>query len=127
VLAHLADAEEKGFLSRFRAIASEDNPLLPAYDQLALFRSGAKFDGIAELANFEKRRRETLAFLHTQPPSVSARSGRHQELGSVTFEQVLNEFPFHDLGHIRQVIDLYRSHAFYPNMGAIQSYYKIDP
>ena len=51
VLAHLADLEEKGFVSRFHAIATEDNPHLPAYDQLALFRGGGKFDGRAELEN----------------------------------------------------------------------------
>lgn len=32
VLAHLADVEVKGFVSRFRAIAADENPLLPAYD-----------------------------------------------------------------------------------------------
>ncbi len=29
------------------------------------------------------------------------------------FAQLLNEFAFHDLGHIRQVMELYRSHVFY--------------
>jgi len=49
VLAHLADVEVKGFVSRFRIIAGEADPLLPAYDQLALFRSGTKFDGMTSL------------------------------------------------------------------------------
>src|SRR5713101_4780085 len=53
VLAHLADVEVKGFVSRFKAIADQDNPFLPAYNQLALFRSCTKFDGFAELSNFE--------------------------------------------------------------------------
>src|SRR5579872_953444 len=52
VLVHLVDVEEKGFISRFRAIAAEDNPPLPAYDQLGLFRGGGKFDGRAELEKF---------------------------------------------------------------------------
>jgi hypothetical protein len=33
--------------------------------------------------------------------------------------QLLNEFAFHD-GHIRQVLELYRSHVLYPEMGAYQ-------
>ena len=33
VLAHLADVEPRG-VSRCRAIVEQDNPLLPAYDQL---------------------------------------------------------------------------------------------
>jgi hypothetical protein len=39
----------------------------------------------------------------------------------------LNESAFHDLGHIRQVMELYRSHVFYPEMGAYRGYYKINP
>ena len=57
VLAHLADVEVRGMTSRLRAIAGEDNPHLPAYDQLELFRSGKKFDGRAELGRFENERR----------------------------------------------------------------------
>lgn len=127
VLAHLADVEVKGFVSRFRAIAREENPLLPAYDQLALFRLVTKFDGMAELNKFERQRRETLAWLASLPPSVGPRTARHEELGPLTFDQLLHEFAFHDLAHIRQIIELYRSRAFFPKMGVFQSYYKINP
>ena len=128
VLAHLADVEEKGFVSRFRAIAAEDNPHLPAYDQWALFRGGAKFDGREELEKFARLRTKTLALLNELPPSVMGRTGRHEELGgTITFGELLHEFVFHDLGHIRQIMELYRAHAFYPNMGVFQSYYQINP
>lgn len=127
VLAHLADVEVKGFVGRFRAIAAEENPVLPAYDQLALFRSVTRFAAMAELDKFERQRRETLAWLASLPPSVCQRMGRHEELGTITFDQLLHEFAFHDLGHIRQIMELYRSHAFFPKMGVFQSYYKINP
>ncbi len=127
VLAHLADVEVKGMWSRLRAIAGEDNPCLPAYDQLELFRSGKKFDGPSELVKFANARLDTLSFLDSLPASVGERAGRHEELGVITFRELLHEFAFHDLGHIRQIVELYRSHAFYPNMGAFQSYYKIHP
>lgn len=127
VLAHLAEAELKGFVDRFRAIANEDDPLLPYYDQLALFRDGAKFDARKELDSFERLRGETLGWMRALPASVLARSGQHERFGKITFGVLLNEFAFHDLGHIRQVAELYRSHAFYPKMGGFQSYYKINP
>jgi len=127
VLAHLASVEIKGFVNRFRAIVEQDNPFLPSYDQLDQFRAAKKFDGRAELSTFEHERRDTLAWLDSLPSSVGVRTGRHEELGVLSFDQLLNEFAFHDLGHIRQVIELYRSHAFYPNMGVFQSYYKIHP
>ncbi|MGD0299886.1 MAG: DinB family protein [Bryobacteraceae bacterium] len=127
VLAHLADVEVKGFLSRFQAIAAEDHPFLPFYDQLALFRERSQFDGRAELIRFASLRVDTLAWLEAAPADASERTGRHQQLGVISFGQLLNEFAFHDLGHIRQVIELYRSHAFYPKMGAFQNYYHINP
>jgi DinB superfamily len=127
VLAHLADVEVKGFMSRFHEILEQDHPFLPAYDQLVLFRVRNKFDGRAELDRFAALRAETLAWLKASPPNAAARTGRHEQLGVVSFEQLLNEFAFHDLGHIRQVIELYRSHTFYPKMGVFQSYYNISP
>jgi hypothetical protein len=127
VLAHLADVELNGFVSRFRAIAEQENPSLPAYNQLALFESGARFDGREELSRFERRRADTLAWLKTLPPDVESRLGRHEELGVISFGQLLNEFAFHDLGHIRQIAEVYRSRAFFPNMGVFQNYYTIHP
>jgi hypothetical protein len=127
VLTHLADVELNGFVCRFRAIAEQDNPPLPVYDQLALFRSRKNFDGRAEFHTFEQERKNTLAWLKTLPDSVALRTGQHEELGAISFDELLHEFAFHDLGHIRQIIELYRSHAFYPHMGGFRSYYKINP
>jgi hypothetical protein len=127
VLAHLAEVETDGFMSRFRAMARQDGSFLPAYDQLALFQTGATFDGRAELDRFESQRSQTLTWLQSLPASVGERQGLHEQLGMLSFLQLLNEFAFHDLGHIRQILELYRSRAFYPNMGVFQSYYKICP
>jgi DinB superfamily len=127
VLAHLADVEINGFYSRFKAMLGEEQALLPAYDQLALFRSGTHFDPYAEMARFEEERSATLALLQTMPDGAGERSGRHAELGFLTVAQLLNEFAFHDLGHIRQIMELYRSFVFYPEMGVYQGYYTIKP
>lgn len=127
VLAHLADVEVNGFMSRFRDILQQDNPFLPSYDQLALFQNRNTFDARAELDRFASLRANTLTWLKAAPAEAAARTGRHEQLGVITFGQLLNEFAFHDLGHIRQVLELYRSHAFYPNMGVFQNYYTINP
>jgi hypothetical protein len=79
------------------------------------------------MARFEEERGQTLALLEGMPHGAGERSGRHAELGAITVAQLLNEFAFHDLGHIRQVTELYRAHVFYPEMGAYRGYYKIDP
>ena len=127
VLAHLADVEIAGFRDRFEAMLGANEPVLPSYDQLALFRLEMRFDPFVEMARFEQRRGKTLALLEAMPEGAAERSGRHVDFGLITVGQLLNEFAFHDMGHIRQVMELYRAHVFYPEMGAYQAYYKINP
>jgi hypothetical protein len=45
----------------------------------------------------------------------------------LTFEHLLNEFAFHDMGHVRQILELCRAQAYYPAMGGWQKYYAINP
>jgi len=127
VLAHLADVEIRGFRDRFEPMLRTDRPLLASYDQWALFRERTEFDPYAEMARFEERRVATLALLRGMPEGAGERVGQHAELGEITIAQLMNEFAFHDLGHIRQVMELYRSRVFYPEMGAYQGYYRIAP
>jgi hypothetical protein len=127
VLAHLAEVETRGFQSRFTAMLSSPDAVLPAYDQMAQFRARTEFDPHAEIARFQAARADTLAMLEHLPDGAGERSGRHEELGPITVAQLLNEFAFHDLGHVRQVMELYRSQVFFPEMGVYQGYYKINP
>ena len=127
VMAHLADIEANAFGKRFRAMADSEMPALPKYDQQGLFQRGTRFDGMQELGLFQERRRETLAWLKTQPASVADRGGVHGELGPITFGQLLHEFAFHDLGHIRQIAELLRTRVFYPEIGAFQKYFTVSP
>lgn len=127
VMAHLAEVEIKGFQSRFQAMLATEKPLLKAYDQTALFRTRSNFDAAAELHRFEELRAKSLAMLEEMPEGAGDRSGRHEELGELTVSELLNEFAFHDLGHIRQVMELYRSRLFYPEMGVYRGYYRINP
>ncbi len=127
VLAHLFEAEQNVFLRRLTLIAGQDNPDLPIYDQMEMFKTRSAFDARRELDNFQRERRRTVDWLRGVPESAAARTGRHAELGVITFSEVLHELAFHDLGHIRQIAELYRSHAFYPKIGGFQRYYAIHP
>jgi hypothetical protein len=61
------------------------------------------------------------------PAGAGERSGQHEDLGTITVAQLVNEFAFHDLGHTRQILELYRAHVFYPAAGPYQGYYRINP
>jgi hypothetical protein len=129
VLAHLAEAEALAFRDRVKMMLDHESPLLEAYDQNAAYTAG-RYSGARARENlkiFCHERDRTLSWLRYIPAGMSSRTGRHAEYGPITVGQLMNEWAFHDLGHIRQITELYRSRAFWPAMGAFQKTYKINP
>ncbi|HXW57284.1 MAG TPA: DinB family protein [Candidatus Cybelea sp.] len=128
VLAHLADAEVVAFRERVRAMMEKDNPPLEGYDQMAAYAAGKYVGkGRENLKRFCHERDRSLSFLRYVSSSVLGRKGQHAKIGPITIGQVMNEWAFHDLGHIRQIAELYRSRAFYPYSGPFQQFYTIRP
>lgn len=128
ILAHLADIERL-YSERVRSILAEDAPALRPYDQNVASASGVYSGGSASehLASFTALRRATVALLKSAGSSVGERTGKHAELGVVTLSQMLNELASHDLGHLRQIAELYRAHAFHPYAGPFQKYSNPKP
>lgn len=131
VFAHLIDVESKGFRGRIEAMLMSDDPPLAKYDQTKEIEAATtKYAGATRdqlLHTFEQERAETLRFLLRIPATALERTGQHQELGPITARVLINEWAFHDLGHVRQIAELYRSRAFYPNMDGFRKYYTINP
>ena len=127
VLGHLADVEIV-VRERLRRMVEEESPAIAAYDQNAAYAAG-KYAGLGkdQLHKFCHERDRTLSWLRYQPAGAARRTATHSELGSITVAQLLNEWAFHDLGHIRQIAELYRSKIFYPQMGGFQRYYTVKP
>jgi hypothetical protein len=129
VLAHLADTEVKGFRERIEQMLKSDSARLAEYDQEAIYKEGRYSQGKARdhLHNFCHERDRSLSFLRYIPASVGGRAADHSTIGKVTIDDLMNEWAFHDLGHIRQITELFRSRAFYPRLGAFQQFYTIHP
>src|SRR5260370_14729793 len=68
-----------------------------------------------------------LALLTGLPASAGARTGVHSELGMVTLAHMLNEWASHDLGHLRQIAELYRAREFHPHSGPFIKYLNLKP
>ncbi len=128
VLAHLAETELM-FRERTRKMLEEESPELPAYDQNAAYAAGSysRCRARENLKKFCHERDRSLSWLRYLPAAAIARAGRHAELGRITVGELMHEWAFHDLGHIRQIAELYRAHAFYPRMGPFQRYYSVKP
>lgn len=128
VLAHLS-ALEAVYADRVLRVVAEESPALMKYDLAGASARGDYSRGSAgeNLALFTRTRRSTLAMLTGLPASAGARTGVHSELGAVTLAQMLNEWANHDLGHLRQIAELYRAHAFHPHSGPFMQYSNPKP
>ena len=128
VLAHLVEVETV-FRKRAKLMVEQENPLLEAYDQNAAYATGKYSSGRAQehLRQFCHERDLSISWLRYLPAKALPRTGQHSELGRITVSELLHEWAFHDLGHIRQIAELYRARAFYPRMGGFQKYYTVKP
>jgi hypothetical protein len=129
VLAHLADVEVAAFRERVERMVQTDMPQLATYDQDEQYKAGRYTGGKAReyLKTFCHERDRSVTWLRYMPESILGRKGQHEKFGQITVGHLLNEWAFHDLGHIRQIAELFRARAFYPAMGPFQNFYTVKP
>jgi hypothetical protein len=129
VMAHLCEVETQVFRTRLARMVNEDRPQLDSYDQEAIGVAGGYNgrDVHESLTAFQQHRLDNLAYMKYLPAAMEGRVGLPAELGPITVGQLLNEWAFHDLGHIRQMVELLRAYRYYPNLGVFQKYYTVNP
>lgn len=126
ILAHLADVEEVGMRARVAAMIEEDEPVLLPFDQekRAVELRYDRKDPRRSLESFARQRRANVRWLRTLKPAQLKRQGRHQVVGIITAAEMIHEWAFHDLGHIKQILEVKR-YALWPHMGRMQEFYKL--
>ena len=125
VLAHLL-AIEQLYGDRAKRIVVDQNPILAKYvgpNEAEIREKSAR----QYLGDFVALRQAHYFFWHGIPSSACSRTGIHPEMGAITLLQLLNELANHDLGHLRQIAELYRAKAFYPHAGPFQRYSNPKP
>ena len=130
VIEHLSHVEGHGFRSRMDQMVESTLPEMLEYDQEAFAAKGQYSGRDIEdsFDHWEDQRDANIQFLRgLDEAAVIARQGKHERLGIITVGDLLNEWAFHDMGHIRQILELLRSHRYYPNMGRFQSIYRPAP
>ena len=129
VLAHLADVEVVGFRDRIQLMLEKNNPQLDAYDQNGAYAAG-RYSATKARENLKKfchERDRSLSALRYVPPGVLARGGQHAKIGPITVGQLMNEWAFHDLGHIRQIAELARARKYQAAAGPMGTSYNLKP
>src|SRR5579862_7883606 len=124
VLAHLADVEEFGMRARVADMIELDCPTLPPFDQeaRAIELKYKSIDPTRSLASLLSQRQANLKWLRTLRPAHLKREGIHQTVGKICVEELITEWAFHDLGHLKQILEIKR-YALFPHMGNMRAFY----
>jgi len=104
VVCHLRDAEERT-IERVRAMRDQANPFLSGYDQeqWARERHYARADLREALAAFIRLRAQHVADLAGLDAAGWARTGRHEEQGTITIANLAIHIVAHDAIHCAQM------------------------
>ena len=104
IACHLRDVEEF-YLERVELILAHDEPPLPTFDpdRWAEERQYRRQDGVAAVAAFATRRRDTLAALDRLRPEQWERAGLHALRGRMSVVRIVHGWAKHDDGHLDQV------------------------
>ena len=127
ILAHLEDIEQIGFRERIRDIVEQDRPTLPAIDQEGRARALRydRKDPKRLLDSWSRQRRANLKWLRTLRPAQLKRQGIHEKVGEMSAEEFVYEWAFHDLGHLKQILEVKR-YALFPRIGTMREFYKLS-
>jgi hypothetical protein len=125
VLGHMVMIE-KLYEQRARRIVLEESPALAKHEAPAEGEEQKK-SARQHMEEFVPLRRAFVFYLHSIPAAAAGRTGQHAELGSISLSQMLHELANHDLGHLRQIAELYRGYSFYPHAGPFQKYSHPKP
>jgi uncharacterized damage-inducible protein DinB len=127
VLAHLDDVEEIGMRARVAAMIETENPLLPSFDQekRAQEMKYNRKHPLRSLASLARQRQANVKWLERLKPAQLKRKGTHEKVGELTAEELVTEWAFHDLGHLKQILEIKR-YALYPRMGNMRAFYRLQ-
>ncbi len=129
VIEHLSHVEGHGFRSRIDQMMQEQTPEIKEYNQ-ETFSAAGQYSGRNVEDSFdhwEDQRETNVEYLRSLTPDCLGRTGKHEIFGIITIADLLNEWAFHDLGHVRQVTELLRSYRYYPHLGPFQPIYHVNP
>ena len=125
VLAHM-NVIDGLYKQRAKLIMLEHSPNLPKFVPHSEGDAGQKSTA-RHLEQFVTLRRAFVVYLHSIPNAAGSRAGQHYEMGTITLSQMLHELANHDLGHLRQIAELYRAYSFHPHAGPFQRYSNPKP
>jgi hypothetical protein len=111
---------------RVEAIVAEERPVLEPFEQekRIIELRYERIDPRKSLASLTRQRRANVRWLRKLRPAQLRRVGLHKTVGEVSALEFLYEWAFHDLGHLKQILEVKR-YALFPQMGNMRKFYQV--
>ncbi|MFB3829626.1 MAG: DinB family protein [Bryobacteraceae bacterium] len=129
VIEHLSHVEGHCYRARLDATLEVDGAAWEAYE-IEAYKAAGQFSGRSAEDSFdhwEEQRESNLELLNGLEEGWEKRCGMHPRFGRVTLGELVNEWAYHDLGHVRQIAELVRARKYHPEMGPYRPHYKVKP
>ena len=125
VVGHLTETDRHDFVDRIRLMLDHDDPLLTVSDQVevARLRHDCDRDLDALLDEFRLQRAASLSYVAGLGSEELRRGGTHPKIGHLQIENLLHEWIYHDMNHIRQVV-VNAQGFLWNHLGNMQRFYQ---
>jgi hypothetical protein len=125
IVGHLIEEDKRDFVGRIRLMLDQDEPRLAVNDQDEVARARndcAKSLGTL-LDEFCTVRSNGASFVGRLKGEELNRRGVHPKIGAISVGNLLNEWIYHDLNHLRQ-IEANVQRFLWDHLGNMQQFYK---
>lgn len=125
VLGHLTEEDQRDFVGRIKKMLAESEPQLAINDQTQVARDRKDCDkSIDELLNeFAVIRATSVGFVQRLSTENLERGGVHPKIGPIRVRELLHEWIYHDLNHLRQIEGNAQS-FLWDHLGKMREFYK---
>jgi hypothetical protein len=127
VLAHMSHSEGHCYRVRVDRFMKEEMPEFESDDAQMYLHLYRDADAEDAFDHFEEQRETNVEYLRSLPRSAGERRARHRVAGEITLQQMLHEWALHDLGHIRQIVELVRARKHLHAAGPLGCFYNLKP
>jgi|SRR5208282_1373941 hypothetical protein len=124
VIGHLTEEDKRDFVGRIRMMLDEPEPSLKVSDQEEVARARRDCEKNLHdlLDEFNTVRSSSVAFVMRLRATELDRGGVHPKIGHICIRELLHEWIYHDLNHIRQ-IDANFQRFLWDHLGNMQRFY----
>jgi len=124
VIGHLTEEDKRDFVGRIQIMLDDLEPSLKVNDQEEVARARHDCDKKVHdlLDEFNTVRSSSIAFVMKLRVTELERGGSHPKIGHIRIRELLHEWIYHDLNHIRQ-IDANVQRFLWDHLGNMQRFY----